>query len=107
MSPWKAHGTQRKQGMNGLEAAYSKHLDDELAAGRILWRSKHEAIKLRLADNTFYTPDFLVLNIHGELEVHETKGSCFPEHNRVKLKVAAELFPFRFIICRLPPKKKG
>lgn len=90
--------------MNKLEAAYAEHLDAKVAAGIYQSRSAHEAIKLKLADLTFYTPDFLVVNAIGELEIHEVKGGLFPEHNRVKLKVAAATFPFRFIICRKPRK---
>jgi hypothetical protein len=82
-------------GMNKLEAAYSAELDLLLRAGEIRgW--KFEAVKLRLADKTFYTPDFLVVLKDGSLEFHETKGHM-KDDAAVKLKVAAELYPmFRF-----------
>lgn len=84
-----------KVGMNKLEADYAQMLEFRKRAGEILWY-EFEAIKLRLADNTFYSPDFLVLLASGELEIHETKG-FWEEDARVKIKVAAEKFPFRFI----------
>lgn len=97
-------GRKRATGMNKLEADYSALLDQELAAGKILWRSQHEAIKVRLADNTFFTFDFMVLTADSELEIREVKGGWFPEHNRVKTKMAAELFPIPVVICRRPKK---
>jgi hypothetical protein len=52
-----------------------------------------ERVKLKLADNTFYTPDFMVFFVSGEIEFHEVKGSwrapC-QDDSRVKIKVAAE-----------------
>jgi hypothetical protein len=81
--------------MNRTESAYAEHLRNEEHAGRVIWW-KFEAIKLRLADATFYTPDFLVLPSDSCLEVHEVKG-FWRDDARVKIKVAASLFPFRFI----------
>lgn len=91
--------------MNKTEAAYAAHLDEQKAAGLILWW-KFEALKLRLADNTFYTPDFAVLARSGVMEVHEVKGR-WEDDARVKIKVAAELYPFRFIAVYARPKKAG
>ena len=90
-----AHGRLPDQGMNKTEAAYDAHLWLLWHSGAILWH-KFEAIKLRLADSTFYTPDFLVLPASGVLEVHETKG-FWRDDARVKIKVAASIYPFRFI----------
>lgn len=91
--------------MNKTEAAYDRHLTDLKIAGEILW-FKFEAIKLRLADNTFYTPDFLVLTALCTLECHEVKGFWL-EDARVKIKVAASIYPFRFIAVTARSKKKG
>lgn len=61
-----------------------------------------ESIKLRLADRTWYAPDFFVFVVppYGasvRFEVHEVKGH-WREDARVKFKVAAELYPcFRFM----------
>jgi hypothetical protein len=59
--------------MNKTEAAYERDLRDAQTLGDILWY-RFEGLKLRLADNTFYTPDFIVLASDGVLECHEVKG---------------------------------
>lgn len=88
--------------MNKTEAAYDKHLWELRYAGEILWH-KFEGIKLRLADNTFYTCDFAVLPKSGFLELHEVKGFWL-DKSRVKTKVAADMYPFKFIAVK---KAKG
>lgn len=99
-------GVRRKPGeMNGLETAYSQHLELLRQAGEIDWWT-FEALKLRLAPATFYTPDFLVMLSNGELEVHEVKGFMRDDAN-VKVKVAAEIFPFRFFVVRRQVKRAG
>lgn len=76
--------------MNKLEAAYSGYLAAEQRAGRILhW--EFEPLKLRLAQATTYSPDFLVMRPDGRLELHEVKGH-WEDDARVKIKVAAERF---------------
>lgn len=74
-------------------------------AGEILWH-RFEDIKLRLANNTFYTPDFDVLAADGVMELHEVKG-FWQDDARVKIKIAADQYPFRFIAVRVRPKKDG
>src|SRR5262249_40067213 len=91
--------------MNKTEAQYAAHLHGMQCASEIIW-FKFEAIKLRLADNTFYSPDFLVLNAGHEIEVHEVKG-FWEDDARVKIKVAAALYPFRFMAVRAKAKKDG
>ena len=71
----------------------------------MLW-FKFEGIKLRLADNTFYTPDFAVMRCSGQLEMHEVKG-YWQDDARVKIKVAADAYPFKFIAAKPKPKKEG
>lgn len=95
----------RKVGMNKLEERYAAELEIKRRAGLIEW-FKFEGIKLRLADNTFLTPDFFVMLPDGMLQVHETKG-FWEDDARVKIKVAAELYPFQFIGVRAKPKKDG
>lgn len=83
--------------MNRLEADYARHLTDRLYLGEVLW-FEYQAVKLRLAPRTWYEPDFLVLAMRDgapSLEVHETKG-FWEEDARIKIKVAAELYPLRF-----------
>lgn len=81
--------------MNRTEAQYAQRLEERLQNGGIAW-FKFEAVKLRLADKTFYTPDFAVMLADGTLEMHEVKG-FWEDDARVKVKVAASLYPFRFI----------
>jgi hypothetical protein len=91
--------------MNKTEAAYAALLEAQKAAGEVAWY-KFEAIKLRLADNTFYTPDFAVMLCSGHLEMHEVKG-FWADDARVKIKVAADMHPFRFVAIRPKAKKDG
>jgi hypothetical protein len=91
--------------MNKLEAAYEEHLKSLLLSGSILWY-KFEGMKFRLADNTFYTPDFAVMGCAGVIEIHETKG-FWKDDARVKIKVAADMYPFKFIAVKAKPKKDG
>lgn len=91
--------------MNATEARYAAHLAARQVAGAVLWFA-FEAVKFRLADLTFYTPDFLVMPAGCVLEVHEVKGH-WEEDARVKIKVAASLFPFRFYGIKEKPKKAG
>lgn len=104
-----ARGRRRTPGeMNRLEARYAQQLEARKAAGEILWY-EFEAVKLKLGNDwkTTILVDFFVMLANGELEAHETKGGWFPEHNRAKLKVAARLFPLRFILVRNPSKAAG
>lgn len=90
---------------NKTEAKYEAMLEDMRVAGDVLWY-RFEGVKLRLADNTFYTPDFAVMRATGHLEMHEVKG-FWQDDARVKIKVAADLYPFRFIAARPQSKKDG
>lgn len=92
----RALGRLPKGRQNQTEAAYEdKVLKPAMIAGEILWY-RFEPVKLRLADKTFYEPDFLVMRKSGALEVHEVKG-FWMEDARVKIKVAAAQYPFEFI----------
>ena len=100
-----ALGRLKTGSMNKTEAAYDAHLAALQHAGQILWR-KFEGLKLRLADNTFYTPDFAVMAADGVIECHEVKG-FWQDDARAKIKVAADLYPFRFIAVKARAKKEG
>lgn len=91
--------------MNKTESAYCQLLELRKRAGEIVWY-RFEGVKLRLADNTFYTPDFAVMLSTGEMEMHEVKG-FWTDDARVKIKVAAEQYPFRFIAVKPKAKKAG
>ena len=91
--------------MNKTEERYAAYLTQLQQKGLILWH-KFEAVKLRLADNTFYSPDFAVLSAAGFMEMHEVKG-YWMDDARVKIKVAAALFPFKFVAVKAQSKRDG
>lgn len=94
--------------MNKTEGRYSDYLTLLKAAGEVLW-FRFEGIKLRLADNTFYSPDFAVMAADHVVEFHEIKGAMamFADDAKVKVKVAAEAYPFRFKVVIPRAKKNG
>jgi hypothetical protein len=100
-----AQGRLKTGAMNKTEAAYEQDLRDAQSLGDIIWY-KFEGVKLRLADNTFYTPDFAVLAKDGVMELHEVKG-FWADDARVKIKVAADLYPFRFKAVKARSKREG
>lgn len=89
--------------MNKTEAAYAEHLERLKYEGEILWW-KFEGMKFRLADNTFYTPDFAVLRSDGQLCLYEVKG-FWRDDARVKIKVAADMYPVHFYAIKKGTKK--
>lgn len=84
--------------MNKTEAAYADYLAARRDAGEVLW-FRFEGLKLRLADRTFYTPDFGVIVAGGALELHEVKG-FMEEDAAVKLKSAVSQYPFVVRVVR-------
>jgi len=92
-----------KSKMNTTEARYADRLKLLLCAGEILdW--KFEGIKFRLADNTYYTPDFFV-TCPDHFEVHEIKGGYIYEDSIQKFKIAAEEFPrFKWLMIQWKDK---
>lgn len=91
--------------MNKTERQYAAYLAEQMHLKQILW-FKFEGIKLRLADNTFFTPDFFVMNADCRLECREVKGHWLDDA-RVKIKVAASIYPFRFIAVTKRAQKHG
>lgn len=89
-----ARGVLKPRKMNKTEAAYARHLEALKLAGDVRWFD-FECIKLRLADDTQYITDFAVMTRDDVLEIHEVKG-FWRDDARVKIKVAAANFPFRF-----------
>ncbi len=100
-----ALGRLKTGAMNKTEAAYAKLLEEMKYAGEVAWY-RFEGVKLRLADNTFFTVDFAVMLKDGTLEMHEVKGFMTDDAN-VKIKVAADMYPFKFVVVRAKPKKQG
>ncbi len=97
-----ALGRMKAGHMNKTEADYAAHLERLRLSGDVDW-FRFEGVKLRLADKTFLTVDFSVLAADGQLEMHEVKGFMQDDAN-VKLKVAADQYPFVFKVIR---KGKG
>ena len=100
-----ALGRLKTGAMNKTESAYSQYLETLRHAGEIVW-FKFEGVKLRLADNTFYTPDFVVMGANGLIEKHEVKGFWLDDA-RAKIKIAADMYPFRFLAIKAKAKKNG
>jgi hypothetical protein len=83
--------------MNQWERDYAGLLEARVLLGELV-AFRYEHVKLRLADNTFYIVDFLVIAADGLIEFHEVKGGHWQEDARLKIKVAAEQNPwFTFI----------
>jgi len=103
MQAMRALGRLKTGEMNNAEQDYANHLELLRRAGEVLWY-EFEPMKLNLAPKTTYTPDFLVQVASGHLELHEVKG-FWTDDARVKIKVAAKLFPvFKFVAIQ---KEKG
>ena len=81
-----------KSPMNKWETEYAKTLEAQRAIG-LLRDWKFEGLSLRLAQGARFTPDFMVMPNSGPLELHEVKG-YWREAAKVRIKVAAELFPY-------------
>ena len=94
----KARAIHRPGVMNKTEAAYGFYLSDRQAKGHIR-EFKFEAVKLILGNRCSYTPDFMVVRPDGTLEFHEVKG-FWRDDARVKIKTAADKFPFVFIAAK-------
>lgn len=96
--------------MNKTEAAYALHLEHRKKCGVIEW-FVYEGIKIKLADKTFFTPDFAVMMPDGLIELHDVKGTTRDKVTKkskpfvhddgatIKIKVAAGLYPFVFVVA--------
>lgn len=103
--PSQALGRLRTGQMNATEAEYDAVLDGRRHHGEVAWY-KFEGVKLRLANNTTYTPDFVVMLADGQIQCHEVKG-FWRDDAKAKIKVAADIYPFDFIAVRKQSKKAG
>lgn len=100
-----ALGRMKSGQMNSTEKDYANYLELLKRTGEIVYYS-FDSVNLRLADKTFYKPDFLVMKSDGQLEIHEVKG-FWTDDAKVKIKVAADKFPFKFIAIMKQSKKNG
>lgn len=101
---YQALGRLKSGAMNQTEAKYAQRLELLKHAGEILWY-EFEPANLRLADKCFYKIDFMVLTSGMELQVHEVKGGYMTDDSLVKIKAAAEKFPFAFIMYQYVKKE--
>jgi hypothetical protein len=92
--------------MNHTEEKYAQYLETRLRVGEIRWWG-FESWKFRLADKTYYSPDFIVVDNLLRIEAHEVKTEWstgrpgWQEDARVKIKIAAEMHPIRFLAMTL------
>ena len=97
-----------QSGMNKGEAAYAGVLEQQRERGVLVgwW---YELLSIRLADNTHYRPDFVVMLADGTVELHEVKprkkgkdgkpDSFWAEEDAwLKAKLVAEHAPFPLFI---------
>lgn len=104
VNPLQTKIPRRIDGMNKLETAFWQRLQEARFA-----RVYREPFRLRLAGRTHYTPDFVSAQIIERdvtpaLTCWEVKG-FMRDDAAVKLKVAAELYPWmRFVLVTRPRK---
>lgn len=114
----RARGRRRTPGqMNKVERAYADRLEMLKRAGEVAWYG-YEAVTFKLAPDTRYTPDYLVMLADGTLECVDCKGGkvnkktgersfwC-EEDSKLKVKVAATLLPFLSFVFVYPLDKTG
>lgn len=89
----------RRGVMNKTERAYSVELEARKRCGELTWW-KFESMPLVLASGASFMPDFAVKLTDGSLEFHEVKGGHIREAAMVRLKVAARLYPFTFVLVQ-------
>jgi hypothetical protein len=94
--------------MNKTEERFAEQLEIRKVAGELIeWR--FEEITLKVAADTRYTADFVILHNDLTIELVDAKGGGpMDEKSRVKIKVAADKFWFfRFSIAKARTKKDG
>lgn len=95
-----------KPRMNLTEASYGSILEAMKRKGEIRDYG-FERLRLRLADNTWYWPDFDVICLDGSVQIHEVKGGFIREDSWLKIKIAADLYPhWSFWLCQRKRKSE-
>lgn len=93
--------------MNKTEVLYAHRLNMLRAAGEIVTWVFEPQPPFQLAYRCTYTPDFLIVRLHGMSEVHEVKGGLIRDDAIVKLKVAANMFrDIPFFLCQYKRDRK-
>jgi len=95
--------------MSTTEAKFREHLQERVERDEI-FSFAFEPVRLKLADLTYYTPDFMLIHNDGLIEFVEVKGSWHApnqDKSRVKLKVAAEQNQWAKFSAAVPIAKKN
>jgi hypothetical protein len=82
-----------RNGMNKTETAHAADLELRKRIGEIQ-DYRWQPLRLKLAPDCTYEPDFLVLMADSSIEFHEVKGGFITDDGMVKVRVAAQLFPW-------------
>jgi hypothetical protein len=82
------------RGMNKTENRWQERLLQRKHILKEVQSFEYEAVKLRINDRCWYTPDFLVVVTGGLIEFHEVKGGYIHDDAMVKFKAAAALHPW-------------
>ncbi len=91
------------KGMNKTELRYSIFLELQRRAGVVVW-FRYEGMTLKMGYDLRYTPDFIVMMASGAIQFHEVKGAKkdgkphVQDDARAKIAMAAELYPFEFLM---------
>ncbi len=89
---FKALGRNRN-GQNKTEAAHALDLEMRKRVGEVE-DYRWEPLRLKLAKDCTYEPDFMVLMADHSVEFHEVKGGFITDDGMVKARVAAQMFPW-------------
>jgi hypothetical protein len=91
--------------MNKTEERYAKWLDEQKAAGDVLWW-KFEPMRLWMGSKMAgYRVDFLVQKADRELQVHEVKGGFIVDKSYRVWRMVAEAYPvYHFFLYQLKSK---
>lgn len=91
--------------MNKTESRFADQLEISKRAGDILdWR--FEPLKFKIADKTYYTPDFMIIH-RNYIEFVEIKG-FLRDDAAVKFKAVMAMFPwFKWRMLRWKNKTDG
>ena len=82
--------------MNRLEQRFLTEIVEPWEASGDVKYWHFEAVNLRLADKTWWKPDFWVVLANGKQLAAEVKGH-WEDDARVKIKLAAEIYPWLHI----------
>jgi hypothetical protein len=92
--------------MNATEKAYALQVLTPLLESKDILEWSYEPVNLRIAPACSYKPDFMVISRDLTVEFHEVKGAFIHDTaSIVRLKSAAEKFPFKFILAQLSKKR--